>query len=206
MPFVADLVAANELRGHVEARFQMATFVPRHPAGSRASASASSIRPFTSAPSPSLDDPPPAAQVAPRSVQRGCRRPWQTKQRSKVRGAVWCQPMDPLARPFPGCSTGAEPAVHALSVVGRGARACIRPLDPGRDGRAPVHHHLLLLSSCCRARVGLPRAGCRQPAPVGRAVLACRALPCVPVPQVSVASSNSEVTAVDSPPPVRRCG
>ena len=35
--------------------------------------------------------------------------------------------------------------MHALSVVGRGARACIRPLDPGRAGRAPVHPHLLLL-------------------------------------------------------------
>ena len=51
----------KQARGHVEARFQMATCLPRHPAGSRASASASSVRPFTSAPSPSLDDPPPAA-------------------------------------------------------------------------------------------------------------------------------------------------
>ena len=114
---------------------------------------------------------------------------------------------------------GASPWTHWLdpslvALLGRGL-PCMRFRW---SGGAPVRAFALWIPvrrpcagppptcSCCRARVGLPRAGCRQPAPVGRAVLACRALPCVPVPQVSVASSNSEVTAVDSPPPVRRCG
>ena len=95
-------------------------------------------------------------------------------------------------------------ACRACAFGGRAGRPCVHsPFGSRSAGRAPVHPPTC---SCCRARVVLPRAGCRQPAPVGRAVLACRALPCVPVPQVSVASSNSEVTAVDSPPPVRRCG
>ena len=157
MPFVADLAA--QLRGHVEARFQMATFVPRHPAGSRASASASSIRPFTSATSPSLDDPPPAATVAPRSVQRGCRRPWQTKQRSKVRGAVWCQPMDPLARPFHGCSTGRSPPCMRFRWSGGApVRAFALWVPVGRPCAGPPPHLLLLPRQGGAASRGVPTA------------------------------------------------